>query len=556
MLGAPAERPPFLFSPLSGFPFARDYVSGEGCARELMPCEDAIDAAVQGARALTGWKPLSETEVAEVANFNREVGNPSGAALASRLGEPGTVAIVTGQQPNLLASPLYNVLKSLKAIWLARQVSERGVQSVIPLFWLAADDHDFEELRECWVSFRGGEPVNLGAVVSRGEEVSESSPAFVWQIDGASRERILSRLAPVAPRPVSERVADALDSSGTGFERAFCRMLLPYLGDQPMLFISPRLSFIRERQRSVLAYDVAHPGDVARLLAKRAVEIAGAGYKPMVTRDERLLNSFWLTRRADHAIIRARLVFRGNGIEAEDPATRDVLRAFTSAELLSELDRDPSSFSPNIATRPIVQDSALPVACYIAGPGELAYLAQLRPLYDFFGVRPAPVVLRSFATIIEPWAAEALRKLGFDARELPRDAKDLQSAVAKADPAISEVLALEARLQELLAQEFGNLEQARRTLSHPIQRAIARTHRSLQFSLNRLKERIARQSATHSDPSLAAIYLHLMNSLVPNGRPQERTLAPFCLMAEMEPAELGNMISTACNWSALEPQIV
>src|ERR1043166_4152244 len=63
----------------------------------------------------------------------------------ARLSEPDCIAIVTGQQAGLFSGPLYTIYKALSAIKLAECLTQRGVKAV-PIFWIASEDHDFEEV--------------------------------------------------------------------------------------------------------------------------------------------------------------------------------------------------------------------------------------------------------------------------------------------------------------------------------------------------------------------------------------------------------------------------
>src|SRR5207247_11046987 len=68
-----------------------------------------------------------------------------------RLAGGDVLAVTTGQQPGLFTGPLYTVHKALSAIALARRLEqERGVP-VVPVFWVAGDDHDFAEANHAWV---------------------------------------------------------------------------------------------------------------------------------------------------------------------------------------------------------------------------------------------------------------------------------------------------------------------------------------------------------------------------------------------------------------------
>src|SRR5262249_59851145 len=85
-------------------------------------------------------------------------------------------------------------------------------------------------------------------------------------------------------------------------------------------------------------------------------------------------------------------------------------RTSDSAALAKAASTTPASFSPNVLLRPIVQDTLFPTICYVAGPSELAYLGQLRGVYEQFGV-PMPLMFpRTTATLIDSGATRFLTK--------------------------------------------------------------------------------------------------------------------------------------------------
>ena len=91
--------------------------------------------------------------IAEVlaAQQERRGAPPAARAAAERLGDPATVAVVTGQQAGAFGGPLFTLLKAVTAIQLARRVSADQGVSAVAVFWVDAEDHDWEEVRSCTV---------------------------------------------------------------------------------------------------------------------------------------------------------------------------------------------------------------------------------------------------------------------------------------------------------------------------------------------------------------------------------------------------------------------
>src|SRR5262249_11826275 len=93
-------------------------------------------------------------------------------------------------------------------------------------------------------------------------------------------------------------------------------------------------------------------------------------------------------------------------------------RKLTAAELLQETERCPERFSANVLLRPVVQDYLLPTLCYIGGPAEIAYFAQIQVVYSKLAGRVTPILPRIFATLIEPRQAKLMDRYQLELPDL------------------------------------------------------------------------------------------------------------------------------------------
>src|SRR5579883_1233947 len=109
-----------------------------------------------------------------------------------RLAEPGTVAIVTGQQVGLFSGPAYTIYKAITAARLARDLTRSGTPAV-PVFWLATEDHDFAEVNHAWVYDREHQPTRLDCVASPEAGVPVGGIAL-GEFDWAQLEKALGGL--------------------------------------------------------------------------------------------------------------------------------------------------------------------------------------------------------------------------------------------------------------------------------------------------------------------------------------------------------------------------
>ncbi len=164
-----------------------DLVYHSDRVRSFYPYNPHDPASFQAAASQINLSP--ERRAALVAALRQRNGDSPSLAL---LAQPGTVAVVTGQQVGLFSGPAYTIYKALTAAKLAQDLTARGINAV-PVFWLATEDHDFAEINHTWV-------------------FDSTHQAHKLEIDGA-----WSSSQPVGGVPVTAPPIDALRQALSGF---------------------------------------------------------------------------------------------------------------------------------------------------------------------------------------------------------------------------------------------------------------------------------------------------------------------------------------------------
>src|SRR5215472_2626763 len=125
-----------------------DYVNSWDHVRNFYPQNYSIESVVSFAR---GRKPLDARHREALATALAAQQKHWGGELSgiNKLAA-GAVAVITGQQAGLFSGPNYTILKALTVIKLARAINEAGV-SAVPVFWIAAEDHDYQEIESATV---------------------------------------------------------------------------------------------------------------------------------------------------------------------------------------------------------------------------------------------------------------------------------------------------------------------------------------------------------------------------------------------------------------------
>ncbi len=528
-----------LPSPLEGFDFTRDWLHGEPFPRRLLPAIDEQLNLRLAALETGAWTPWTSAEIAELKEFNLTTGNSAGARLADALARQETLVVVTGQQPNLLASPLYILHKALSARAWAAKVAEKTSRTVIPVFWVASDDDDFAELKQAWHVREDGSIRDVGTRLSRGAGATTGSPAYRWDLS-ESAARLTEELQDCFAgwpdgESTSRWLADAINQH-SNFEELFCFLLQQLLGpENPMLFVAPRLASLRRRQAAILSADIEKHGSLNVAVSSDAADFEKMGYPVSLQREPEALNFFWL-----HDGLRYRLLKTVDGIAAIDPRRRTEARVFSQQELHDLLQSDPCQFAPNVVTRPVLQDTALPTAAYIAGPGELAYLAVLGQAYQAFGQQRAAVIPRTLVS---------MSLGGSRCQPVPGTAPEeiLSNSGTRGE-------ALLAQLAELSAANASALQEMRAEASDlpsEVHVSLDKTEKHMQHGLEILKRRLARQA----DPGQwhRAARRHAL--LAPAGGPQERRLSPWTFAKAGEWDALAKHLLAHVDYTAQKPEL-
>ena len=492
-------------------PLARDYCHAYERLDAFYAGAPAVPASWQNAIEARRASQIDATAVSNiVTNQLRTRGAPPEAlAAAARLGETGTVAIVTGQQAGLFGGPLFTLFKALTAIALARRVeSAHGVQAV-PVFWVDAEDHDVDEVRTCGVLDANLQlcRIALDLPTETGRPVgSLRLPDAVGSTIDALRDAM--------PRtefsdPLLETLADAY-SAGAGMVEAFARWLDATLGAHGLVVFDPSDRAAKPLVRSVFDQELRSRGETSRLAARAGERLAAHGYHVQVTPTADAVALFDLdgTRRT---------------IRLQDDGFAVGERRYGHDELLGKVRDHPETFSPNVLLRPIVQDTLFPTIAYVSGPNELAYLGQLRQAYEQFGV-PMPLIYpRLSATLLDRASTKFLARhsLDFETLQAQDDSVLNRLISAQLPPEIETALSLaEQQVGETLDAIADTVPAVDPTLSG----ATRTTRERMERDLRTLRGKIV-QAAKRRDETLRRQFSRARGQAFPEGDPQERAVA-------------------------------
>lgn len=432
----------------------------------------------------------------------RFAASPARDANLARLGE-GAAAVVTGQQVGLFLGPLYTVYKAASAIRVARALAEESGLPVVPVFWLQTEDHDLPEIAETWIPTAGG-PAALRVPSEPGDRISIAHRVLPPEVEACLATIAQELGGGLFAREHLGRLRNHY-RAGASWAGAFAGLLAELFADEGLVFLDPRDPALALDVAPVHRRALVEADELSGALLARSREIAAAGFDVAVHVREGSPLSFF--HPDGPAGSRYRLAREGDRF-VEVGGTR----THSLAELLAALERDPLSFSSSALLRPIVQDTLLPTAAYVGGPGEVTYLAQVGPASAHFGL-PVPIVVpRARFRIVDERARKILDRLGL----VPAD-----SARPEAELLRRGVEAMDLRAQ-LLAPFLEKLDAIAPELAgRGLERSITRTRGTVERAVGRFAARYEAAIA-RADAQRVADVRRLQALLHPNGAPQER----------------------------------
>ncbi len=452
---------------------------------------------VEFAPAALAQRPTAASDRAGlVAALDSQPGNDR--TQTRRLLEPGSVAVVCGQQPAVGGGPLYSLVKAAHAVALAEAVTASG-RPCVPIFWCASEDHDLGEAGHADLIAQNGDLHRHAADLGAGRASLRFRPARAWW-DGFQ-----PRLAEVAGPGLGSAAWNACEpQADEGMGAWTCRVLTRLLPGLVAVEGHRLRPLWRESARRALA---RWP---EQALAAIARDLEQHGCAP---------------------------AFPDLGRPPVFADRRDGRVAIDSATALRLLDDDPTAFSPGAALRPVLQQAALPAVAFIAGPGEVAYHAQLGPIYAAAEVPRPQLVPRISATLLPAWIARAADRWGLD----PARPASLPPTLPA--PLATELAALDGALAALAAAPLAG-DAARRRAS-----GLARLGREAQ----RLRASLARGERRHAGllpPGAVQAWLR------PRGSGQDRTLCLAQALVLGGPGLAGLLVGSARSTAAGDSAII
>jgi bacillithiol biosynthesis cysteine-adding enzyme BshC len=438
--------------------------------------------------------------------------NPSPAAApAIEALRAGAGVVVTGQQVGLFGGPLFTPFKAATAIARARQATACG-SAHVAVFWLATEDHDFDEINH----------VVFPARRELRRLTYATAPSVPRPVGNIAFDDSITPLVDAAYELLGASDAtDALVAAyrpGNTFAQAFREFYAQAFAAQGLLLLDAAGREVHALGAPVLRAGIERADELHAALLARNAELQAAGYAVQVAV---AANSSLVFLVDQHTGAR-------NALKRTPPSAAEPNGLWTAGrqtistnELLGILDAEPERISPSALLRPVFQDYLLSTSLTIGGPAEIAYFAQSAVLFERILGRLTPVQPRFSATLIEPAIAELLRK-----HELPLERVFQENAASLAQLLAARSMPVEGKRRlsaagQALDAELDPLLAYLAQLDAGVGRSAQTAASKMRYQMNRLR-RLGANFQLQREESLGRQAQTLSQSLYPGGGLQER----------------------------------
>lgn len=328
-----------------------------------------------------------------------------------KLRQSESAVVIGGQQAGILTGPLYSIHKVISIIKLAEQKERQLGIPVIPVFWIAGEDHDFQEVNHVFVPVKQKvdkwvypEKVLQKKMVSDIQLNRDLCLSWVKNlIENFGETDHSNHLLAFAEEKISK---------STTFVDFFAYIIMEMFKDSGLLIVDSGDKDFRLLQKEFLKNQIIHHDSITFSLLEQQKEIEKRGFPITIDAGEQNANLFYYDLKKNERIL----------LEYDHIADRFVGKSggvsFSREELVELAEENPATLSNNVVTRPLMQEWLFPTLAFIAGPGEISYWAELKLIFEYFKIKMPPIVPRLNITFLDCSIETDLMELNVNLKEV------------------------------------------------------------------------------------------------------------------------------------------
>ncbi|WP_339316573.1 bacillithiol biosynthesis cysteine-adding enzyme BshC [Oceanobacillus sp. FSL W7-1304] len=449
--------------------------------------------------------------------MNKEWGAPASTLNnIERLKETDSVVVIGGQQAGLLTGPMYTINKIVSIIQLAGQQEEKLGIPVIPVFWIAGEDHDFEEINHVYLP----DANNMKKYKIRHRLMDKRSVSNISINRSALVEWVDELFEQLKETKFTKRIYatihEAIELSDT-YTDFFARVIFHLFNEDGLVVVDSGSAKTRQLETEHFKKMIRHQEEISLEVFNVSERLAKDGYAISLELSEAVGHLFY------HKDQERILLFRND--EGEWVGKQNEV-CFQTNELISIAENYPERLSNNVVTRPLMQELLFPTLAFVGGPGEIGYWAALQPAFHALNIKMPPVVPRLSFTIVEDKVKKALEKFDIDIADAINKGvrvtkeKWLQS---KSNPPVED---LSIQMKEVIETAHQPLRKLAKSIRADIGDLSEKNLEYLYRDIDFLTERIVKVLEEKYEKELRT-FDEIERTLHPQGGLQERVWNPL-----------------------------
>ncbi|MBL7998807.1 MAG: bacillithiol biosynthesis cysteine-adding enzyme BshC [Candidatus Kapabacteria bacterium] len=428
--------------------------------------------------------------------------------------ENGARRIVTGQQVGLFGGALYSSYKASTAIQLANTSAEKAVA----IFWVEDNDHDAAESA---IAYHPGKELGTLECTLSVDAISKV-PVGELRCTEADEARVSEFAALIGDSPFQSDVERILHryKAGASWSDAFIGVLNDMFGQSGMLFIRASIARMMGLFAPVVLHELSNSGMLEQTVLQTSAKLQAAGYHVQAKPSN--VNLFLHTDGIRHKV---------NNIPGDAHHFHVGSVLYSRDELMKKVRTSPSSFSPSVLLRPLVQDQLLGTDVYVAGPGEIAYLAQLQEYYAVAGIKTPKIAIRHSVTVLPKKVQRFLEKQSLDIRSLLKPYQEIEhelTTALKSHPVFDGIGEAQKGINTIFTTLRGLVKSVDATLDATVIGAEKNSLKEIDTIAKKTTAAIKRK-----EEQLFSKLRDVYSIIYPDAALQERRLTPIFLIGEL-----------------------
>ena len=430
-----------------------------------------------------------------------------------KLKKENSAVIIGGQQAGILTGPLYSIHKVISIIALARQKEKELNIPVVPIFWIAGEDHDFQEVNHIYLE-KNGEIQKVIYPEKVRDKRMVSDVGLDKEICMEWVEEIIETFGETDhTNELLSFMREAVQESET-FVDFFAQIVMGLFKDEGLLVIDSGYQGLRCLEKELFISQIEQVTEINRCVKDVQNQLADKGFNRSIEMSDQAANLFYYDDE-----YKERILLEYNEVKQQFIGKNGALR-FSRTELLDIASEFPWKLSNNVVTRPITQEMLFPTLAFIAGPGEIAYWAELKQVFEHFSIKMPLIVPRLNITLLDRAIESDFEELGLSLEEVLTNGTGKQQDVYLESVKDLELEKLFQYTKKQLLENYGMIQQKLDKGLIPLfEKNQARLLEQIEFMEGKSEDHLKQKH----EVALSKFY-RVDHSLRPIGAPQERIL--------------------------------